>query len=65
MLVVDTSTGLGVTALSMAQQLRNIGQIVALNADDMFFRSVELNGNLLSNYLKEELENSSIPFNFV
>jgi putative glycosyltransferase (TIGR04372 family) len=43
MLVVDTSTGLGVTALSMAQQLRNIGQIVALNADDLFFRSVELN----------------------
>lgn len=43
MLVVDTSTGLGVSALSMAQQLRNKGQIVALNADDLFFRSVELN----------------------
>ncbi len=43
MLVVDTSTGLGVSALSMAQQLPNKGQIVALNADDLFFRSVELN----------------------
>ena len=60
MTVLDADTGYGIYALTMAHEMEGEGQVIARNANELFYRSVEENN--LQNMITTELDNSSLDF---